>query len=75
MIPSGTRITKHVHADMNEVFYVISGTGRAGITRDGEVETVMELSQGCCLVVEAGEQHWLESTGSLQLIYWGILSS
>lgn len=61
--------SKHCHQDMNEVFFVQSGTG---IIRVNERE--FNLTPGSCIAVEAGEYHEIINTGKTDLIltYFGI---
>lgn len=65
----GQIASKHCHQDMNEVFFVRSGSG---IIRVDEREFI--LSPGTCIAVEAGEYHEIVNTGKTDLIltYFGI---
>jgi mannose-6-phosphate isomerase-like protein (cupin superfamily) len=71
-ISPGTATTPHHHADMFELFFVTSGSGRAIV--DGEQ---IALEAGTLLLVEPGEQHRLISAAGSELtvIYLGITSS
>jgi mannose-6-phosphate isomerase-like protein (cupin superfamily) len=59
----------HSHADMNEVFFVESGSGTIHI--DG---TPHPLEPGTCVAVEVGEVHEITNTGDTELIltYFGL---
>ena len=61
--------SKHRHRDLNEVFFVQSGTG---IIRVNDREFI--LTPGTCIAVEAGEYHEIINTGKSDLIltYFGI---
>ncbi|MEM9088308.1 MAG: cupin domain-containing protein [Cyanobacteria bacterium P01_F01_bin.53] len=59
----------HTHADMNEVFFVESGTGK--IVIDGEPH---DLLPGVCIAVTVGESHEVSNTGNEELVltYFGL---
>jgi mannose-6-phosphate isomerase-like protein (cupin superfamily) len=59
----------HVHADMFEVFFVVSGAGRI---RSGDAEHALQA--GTCIAVEPNESHEIanDGAGELVLIYFGI---
>ncbi len=61
----------HIHADMNEVFFVLSGCGEIWIE-----QTRHPLIPGACIVVEAGESHEVRNSGGelLVLSYFGIVT-
>lgn len=61
----------HVHLDMNEVFFVLSGYGEIWVE-----QTRHPLIPGTCIVVEAGEFHEVRNSGNELLIlsYFGILT-
>jgi quercetin dioxygenase-like cupin family protein len=67
----GQTVTAHTHKDMAEVFLVESGEGV--IIIDGQVRP---LSAGVCAVVEAGETHELQNTGTRPMVvtYFGLLT-
>lgn len=61
--------SNHCHQDMNEVFFVQSGSGIIRINdRD------FNLVPGTCIAVEAGEYHEIINRGKTDLIltYFGI---
>ena len=57
-----TKVPLHKHADQDEVFYCIKGSG-FGVLEDGEVE----LSVGKAFIVPAGTMHSLRSEGDLYI--------
>ena len=65
----GQAVAAHEHDDMCEVFLVEAGQGVSWI--DGQE---YRLEPGVCLVVESGETHEVENTGSddLLLTYFGL---
>jgi mannose-6-phosphate isomerase-like protein (cupin superfamily) len=65
----GQTARSHAHRDMSEVFYVEAGEGSMVI--DGARHA---LSDGVCVVVEAGESHEIENTGAAELVllYFGV---
>jgi len=62
-IPSGKKGPLHDHADLDEIFYCIKGSG-FGILEDGEVE----LNVGDTFVVPAGTMHGLRSDGGMYAV-------
>jgi len=69
--PAGEIAGAHSHPDMNEVFFILSGTGQMRID-----DTTVELEPGMCIAVEAGEMHEIENTGESELVinYFGLAS-
>ena len=61
--------SKHCHQDMNEVFFVQSGSGIIRVD-----DRSFTLSPGTCIAVEAGEYHEIVNTGQSELVltYFGI---
>jgi len=59
-IHSDTKVPLHKHAEQDEIFYCIKGSG-FGVLEDGEVE----LSAGKAFIVPAGTMHSLRSEGDL----------
>ena len=62
-IPSGKKGPLHAHADLDEIFYCIKGSG-FGILEDGEIE----LNVGDTFVVPAGTMHSLRSDKDLYVV-------
>lgn len=69
VIPPGCATTTHAHADMTEVFYVLSGRGRADVD-----SRPCDLAPGICLRIDPGEWHVLEAAPDtpLTLLYFGL---
>jgi AraC family transcriptional activator of pobA len=59
-IPSGLKVPLHKHAEQDEIFYCIKGSG-FGVLEDREVE----LNVGSSFIVPAGTMHSLRSEGEL----------
>lgn len=59
-IPSDKIVPLHKHAEQDEIFYCIKGSG-FGVLEDGEVE----LTVGKSFIVPAGTMHSLRSDGDL----------
>lgn len=59
-IPSDKKVPLHKHADKDEIFYCIKGSG-FGVLEDSEVE----LNPGGSFIVRAGIMHSLRSDGDL----------
>ncbi|MDX8405308.1 MAG: cupin domain-containing protein [Mariprofundus sp.] len=62
-------VAAHSHADLCEVFYVLSGKGELNV--DGHCH---QIHAGSCFMVEAGEEHALLNNGdaNLCLLYFGL---
>jgi len=69
LVEPGTTIEPHEHESMEEVYYVISGTGRA---RVGDEET--EVGEGSAVCIPPKKVHSLTNTGTypLRFICFGI---
>ena len=65
----GQRVEAHAHADICEVFYVLSGRGL--ITVEGSAH---RIGSGSCMRVDAGEMHAVCNDGDddLVLLYFGV---
>lgn len=63
VFPAGEVAGAHSHPDMNEVFFILSGTGQMRID-----DTVVELEPGMCITVEAGEVHEIKNTDYVDLV-------
>lgn len=63
VFPAGEKAPAHGHADMNEVFFIVSGTGQMRID-----DKTVELEPGMCITVEAGEVHEIENTDEVDLV-------
>ncbi|MCP5002702.1 MAG: cupin domain-containing protein [Planctomycetes bacterium] len=59
-VPSDKKVPLHNHAEQDEIFYCIKGSG-FGVLEDVEVE----LSVGTPFIVPAGTMHSLRSDGDL----------
>ena len=59
-IPSDKKVPLHKHANHDEIFYCIKGSG-FGVTEDGEVK----LNVGETFIAPAGTMHSLRSDGDL----------
>ena len=59
-IPSDKKVPLHKHADQDEIFYCIKGSG-FGVVEDSEVE----LNVGVSFTVPAGTMHSVRSDGEI----------
>ena len=59
-IPSDKKVPLHQHADQDEIFYCIKGSG-FGVLEDSEVE----LTVGKSFIAPAGTKHSVRSDGEL----------
>ena len=65
----GQSASAHAHADMHEVFLVVSGLAR--FTVDGVAHA---LSSGSCIAIAPGERHEVSNVGEEELVltYFGV---
>ncbi|MFC1704022.1 cupin domain-containing protein [Candidatus Omnitrophota bacterium] len=59
-LTSETKVPLHKHAEQDEIFYCINGSG-FGVLEDKEIE----LTVGKAFIVQAGTMHSLRSDGDL----------
>jgi len=66
----GQRVEAHSHADICEVFYILSGEGRF-IVKGANIE----VEEGSCIRIDAGEVHEVINDGDddLTMIYFGLM--
>ena len=67
-IPSGGSIGPHVHHGEDELYYILSGSGRvrdAGATRD--------VFPGSAILTRSGEGHELLNTGTGELVLLAVI--
>jgi mannose-6-phosphate isomerase-like protein (cupin superfamily) len=71
VFPPGEEAGRHSHADITEIFTVVSGIGEIRIN-----DVPYGLSEGVTVVVEPGEQHAVINTGQDELVlrYFGVLT-
>lgn len=65
----GASIGPHVHAEDEEIYVILSGTGRY---RDGD--DFQEVGPGDVTLTHQGESHALENTGSEPLVILAIIA-
>jgi mannose-6-phosphate isomerase-like protein (cupin superfamily) len=65
----GQRVSHHSHADLSEVFYVISGSGTLIV--DGAEHAI---AAGSSFRIDPGEEHALLNTGidDMAVLYFGL---
>jgi mannose-6-phosphate isomerase-like protein (cupin superfamily) len=68
-IAPGTCLTPHVHSDMHEIFFVLSGVGEVR----GEAQA-LSLTPSACIHIQPSESHAFSNTGTddLVLLYFGL---
>lgn len=67
-IPPESSIGMHMHTDEDELYFIISGTGKV---MDGEGET--PVSGGSSILTRSGESHSIENTGQEDLILLAVI--
>ncbi|VGO20295.1 cupin domain-containing protein [Pontiella sulfatireligans] len=70
VFPPGEKAGAHAHADVAEVFTILSGAGEIRIN-----DVAYVLAAGTTVVVEPGEVHEIINTGTADLVisYFGVL--
>jgi len=65
----GQRACEHLHTDLHEVFYLISGSGHIKV--DG---VSLPIEQGCCFRIDPNEQHELINSGdeNMTVLYFAL---
>ncbi|XP_040511601.1 oxalate decarboxylase OxdD isoform X1 [Gallus gallus] len=58
----------HLHGNANELAYVVSGRGRAGLVTEKGLKVEMEVGVGDVVFFPAGTQHYLEAGGDEGLL-------
>ncbi len=67
-LPPGASIGHHVHKGEDELYYILSGTGRA---IDGE--EFVPVGPGSAVLTRSGEGHGLENTGDYDLVLLAVI--
>ena len=69
VFPPGEVAGEHAHADMGEVFMIVSGEGVIMINSEE-----YPLAAGDCVVVEPNERHEIRNTGMDEMVvtYFGV---
>ncbi len=63
VLPQGSSIGWHQHVGETEPYYILKGEGKF-TDNDG---TVTQIGPGDCCLIEAGQSHSIENTGSEDL--------
>jgi len=63
----GETVEEHVHADCEEIFYIIEGAG--SMTVDN---TKITIGNNDCIIVSSNETHAISNTGGATLTYISI---
>lgn len=64
----GCSIGTHVHDQEEEIYYILSGSGRAD--DNGEIK---EIHTGDALLTGGGHHHSIENTGSEPLVFMAVV--
>jgi mannose-6-phosphate isomerase-like protein (cupin superfamily) len=67
-LPPGASIGHHVHKGEDELYYILSGTGRA---IDGE--EIIPVGPGSAVLTRSGEGHELANTGDEDLVLLAVI--
>ena len=58
VLPPGRAVTPHHHRELEEVYYILSGSGRMTVGEESS-----EVAAGDAIYVPRGHRHTLENTG------------
>jgi mannose-6-phosphate isomerase-like protein (cupin superfamily) len=59
ILPAGAAVGRHHHLETEEVYYILSGSGRMTVG-----EEMREVSAGDAIYIPRGQPHTLENTGA-----------
>lgn len=66
----GSQLRMHRHEDEGELYYILSGSGEY-YDNEGRSWPILQGEAALCL---KGEQHGIRNTGSVPLIFLGVIS-
>ncbi len=64
VLPAGTSTGPHLHHDVAEVYYVMSGRGSVRVANDAGVMETAAIHTGDAIPIQLSEAHAFENTGS-----------
>ena len=67
VLPPGTSTGPHLHREVAEFYYVMSGQGAVTIAAEGSSSEVAEIQAGDAIPIQLSEVHSFENTGSAPL--------
>ncbi len=67
VLPPGTSTGPHLHREVAEFYYVMSGQGAVTIAAEGSSSEVAEIQTGDAIPIQLSEVHSFENTGSAPL--------
>ena len=74
VLPPGTSVGKHMHREVAEVFYVVSGEGSFSVAADGGADETVSIRSGDAIPLRLGEVHSFKNTANepLELMVIGV---
>jgi mannose-6-phosphate isomerase-like protein (cupin superfamily) len=67
LLPPGTSIGPHLHREVAEVYYVMTGQGAVRLSTQGSGSEVVPIRGGDAIPIQLNEVHCFENTGSKTL--------
>jgi mannose-6-phosphate isomerase-like protein (cupin superfamily) len=67
MLPPGTSTGPHLHEEVTEAYFVLSGQGRVTVWNEGSGKEVAAIHEGDAIPLQLNEVHAFENTGSVSL--------
>src|SRR4051794_37981746 len=74
VLPPGSSVGKHMHREVAEVFYVVSGEGSFSVVGEGGADETVSIHSGDAVPLRLSEVHSFKNTGSapLELMVVGV---
>jgi mannose-6-phosphate isomerase-like protein (cupin superfamily) len=72
VLPPGTAVGKHMHREVAEVFYVVSGQGSFSVAGEGGADETVAIHSGDAVPLRLSEVHSFKNTGSEPLEFMVI---
>lgn len=72
VLPPGASVGKHMHREVAEVFYVVSGQGSFSVATDEGTDETVSIHAGDAVPLRLSEVHWFKNTGNEPLEFMVI---
>ncbi|MFL6446677.1 MAG: cupin domain-containing protein [Bryobacteraceae bacterium] len=72
VLPPGSSVGKHMHREVAEVFYVVSGQGSFSVPTEGGADETVSIHSGDAIPLRLNEVHSFKNTGSEPLEFMVI---
>jgi mannose-6-phosphate isomerase-like protein (cupin superfamily) len=72
VLPPGSAVGKHIHREVAEVFYVVSGEGSFSVVGEGGADETVSIHSGDAVPLRLSEIHSFKNTGTQPLEFMVI---